>query len=143
MSVHVSLHLCSTPFTRRAQGETGEVVQMLFRRPQAVRVAWAAAVQLPVRRWLTYFHHMYLKDAFSPGSTVGAATMEESLARIADCINRAHQETESVIIVLENMVHLVCQRYSRRDSRLTPTGWFRQRRWIPLRRTRADYRAGE
>ena len=30
--------------------------------------------------------------------------MEESLTRIAECINRAHDETEYVTIVLENMV---------------------------------------
>ncbi|RPD67489.1 AP endonuclease [Lentinus tigrinus ALCF2SS1-7] len=41
-----------------------------------------------------------------PGSTVGAATTEQSLALIAECINRAHKETESVVIVLENMVRL-------------------------------------
>ncbi|RDX47718.1 AP endonuclease [Lentinus brumalis] len=41
---------------------------------------------------------------FHPGSTVGAATLEESIALIAECINRAHKETEHVVIVLENMV---------------------------------------
>ena len=40
----------------------------------------------------------------SPGSTVGMATKEESLALIASCINRAHKETEIVVVVLENMV---------------------------------------
>jgi len=40
----------------------------------------------------------------SPGSTVGKSTVEESLALIADCINRAHEETFNVVIVLENMV---------------------------------------
>ncbi|EPS98992.1 hypothetical protein FOMPIDRAFT_136203 [Fomitopsis schrenkii] len=40
---------------------------------------------------------------FHPGSTVGVATKEESLSLIADCINRAHKETESVVVVLENM----------------------------------------
>ncbi|KAI0757941.1 xylose isomerase-like protein [Fomes fomentarius] len=40
---------------------------------------------------------------FHPGSTVGVATMKESIALIAECINRAHKETESVVIVLENM----------------------------------------
>ena len=39
-----------------------------------------------------------------PGSTVGAATLEQSMAFIAECINRAHKETEYVVIVLENMV---------------------------------------
>ena len=41
---------------------------------------------------------------YSPGSTVGASTVEESLSLIAECINRAHEETNSVVIVLENMV---------------------------------------
>eukprot|EP00922_Rhytidocystis_sp_ex-Travisia-forbesii_P037127 GHVS01055339.1.p1 GENE.GHVS01055339.1~~GHVS01055339.1.p1 ORF type:complete len:299 (-),score=74.54 GHVS01055339.1:497-1306(-) len=40
---------------------------------------------------------------FHPGSTVGACTAEESFGHIADAINRAHKETESVVIVLENM----------------------------------------
>ncbi|EIW61189.1 AP endonuclease [Trametes versicolor FP-101664 SS1] len=44
--------------------------------------------------------HLY---NFHPGSTVGAGTIEESLALIAECINRAHTETASVVIVLENM----------------------------------------
>ncbi|EIN06965.1 AP endonuclease [Punctularia strigosozonata HHB-11173 SS5] len=39
---------------------------------------------------------------FHPGSTVGNATQEESLALVAECINRAHEETESVVVVLEN-----------------------------------------
>ncbi|KAH9928083.1 xylose isomerase-like protein [Fomitopsis serialis] len=41
---------------------------------------------------------------FHPGSTVGVATKEESQSLIAGCINRAHKETERVVIVLENMV---------------------------------------
>ncbi|VDB83335.1 unnamed protein product [Peniophora sp. CBMAI 1063] len=40
---------------------------------------------------------------FHPGSTVGACTVEESLKYIAECINRAHQETQTVCIVIENM----------------------------------------
>ncbi|KAF9476426.1 AP endonuclease [Pholiota conissans] len=40
---------------------------------------------------------------FHPGSTVGQATTKESLAFIAECINRAHKETEGVTAVLENM----------------------------------------
>ncbi|KAI0371429.1 AP endonuclease, partial [Pilatotrama ljubarskyi] len=40
---------------------------------------------------------------FHPGSTVGAGTLDESLSLIAECINRAHEETDSVVIVLENM----------------------------------------
>ncbi|KAF4615673.1 hypothetical protein D9613_012513 [Agrocybe pediades] len=40
---------------------------------------------------------------FHPGSTVGEASVQESLTFIAECINRAHKETSSVVIVLENM----------------------------------------
>ncbi|OBZ69274.1 putative endonuclease 4 [Grifola frondosa] len=41
---------------------------------------------------------------FHPGSTVGLASPEESLSYIAECINNAHEETKTVVIVLENMV---------------------------------------
>ncbi|PCH37672.1 AP endonuclease [Wolfiporia cocos MD-104 SS10] len=44
--------------------------------------------------------HLY---NFHPGSTVGQATTEESIALIAACVNRAHKETKSVVTVLENM----------------------------------------
>ncbi|KAF8836136.1 AP endonuclease [Paxillus ammoniavirescens] len=40
---------------------------------------------------------------FHPGSTVGRATKDESIALIAQCLNKAHHETSSIIIVLENM----------------------------------------
>ncbi|KAI0050856.1 AP endonuclease, partial [Auriscalpium vulgare] len=40
---------------------------------------------------------------FHPGSTVGAATVAESIALIADSINRAHEETKGVAVVIENM----------------------------------------
>lgn len=40
----------------------------------------------------------------SPGSTVGAATKEESISLIASCINDAHRETKGVVTVIENMV---------------------------------------
>ncbi|TFK65196.1 AP endonuclease [Pluteus cervinus] len=40
---------------------------------------------------------------FHPGSTLGKATPEQSIAFIAQCINRAHTETESVVVVIENM----------------------------------------
>ncbi|KAF9242073.1 xylose isomerase-like protein, partial [Melanogaster broomeanus] len=40
---------------------------------------------------------------FHPGSTVGKATKEESIALIAACINKAHKETSSIVIVIENM----------------------------------------
>ncbi|KAM5542445.1 hypothetical protein V8D89_003904 [Ganoderma adspersum] len=52
---------------------------------------------------------------FHPGSTVGAATIEQSMALIAECINRAHKETEHAIIVLENMAgsgNIVGSRFS-------------------------------
>ena len=40
----------------------------------------------------------------APGLRLVRATVEESLALTAECINRAHGETESVVIILENMV---------------------------------------
>jgi len=40
----------------------------------------------------------------SPGSTVGNTTKEECISLIAECINRAHRETNSVVTVIENMV---------------------------------------
>ncbi|VWU50913.1 apurinic/apyrimidinic endonuclease Apn1, putative [Hepatocystis sp. ex Piliocolobus tephrosceles] len=39
---------------------------------------------------------------FHPGSTVGLCTVNEAIKNIADCINRAHNETNNTIIVLEN-----------------------------------------
>ncbi|OCH92251.1 AP endonuclease [Obba rivulosa] len=44
--------------------------------------------------------HLY---NFHPGSTVGQTTPEASLTLVADCINRAHRETENVVLILENM----------------------------------------
>ncbi|KAL1757197.1 xylose isomerase-like protein [Schizophyllum commune] len=40
---------------------------------------------------------------FHPGSTVGQGSVEESLTLIAECLNRAHKETTSVVTVIENM----------------------------------------
>lgn len=40
---------------------------------------------------------------FHPGSTVGACAREESVAFIAQMLNRAHKETKEVVTVLENM----------------------------------------
>lgn len=40
---------------------------------------------------------------FHPGSTVGNTTKEECISLIAECINRAHRETNSVVTVIENM----------------------------------------
>ncbi|SOV17655.1 apurinic/apyrimidinic endonuclease Apn1, putative [Plasmodium gaboni] len=39
---------------------------------------------------------------FHPGSTVGQCTVEQGIKNVADCINKAHKETNNVIIVLEN-----------------------------------------
>ncbi|KAG7442397.1 AP endonuclease [Guyanagaster necrorhizus] len=38
-----------------------------------------------------------------PGSSVGTGTTAESIALIAECLNRAHKTTTSVMTVLENM----------------------------------------
>ncbi|THH26742.1 hypothetical protein EUX98_g7445 [Antrodiella citrinella] len=40
---------------------------------------------------------------FHPGSCLGQVTPEESCALIAECVNRAHEETDNIVIVLENM----------------------------------------
>ncbi|KAJ7058510.1 xylose isomerase-like protein [Mycena amicta] len=40
---------------------------------------------------------------FHPGSTVGEATTDESIALIAACINEAHAATKTVVTVIENM----------------------------------------
>lgn len=40
---------------------------------------------------------------FHPGSTVGQATKEESIALIAECINDAHKATKYITTVIENM----------------------------------------
>lgn len=37
-----------------------------------------------------------------PGSTTGNCSIEEGIQHIAECINRAHQETKNTIILLEN-----------------------------------------
>lgn len=46
-----------------------------------------------------------LRYNFHPGSTVGECTPKKSIELIAQCINKAHALTKSVIIVLENMVN--------------------------------------
>lgn len=43
---------------------------------------------------------------FSPGSTVGKCTVEESIGHIAEALNKAHKATSSVVTVVENMVLL-------------------------------------
>ncbi|KAJ8522878.1 hypothetical protein ONZ45_g596 [Pleurotus djamor] len=55
---------------------------------------------------------------FHPGSTVGNATREESIALIAESINRAHQETQTVRIVIENMVSLFTSRQAQVSSKI-------------------------
>ncbi|KAJ6509175.1 xylose isomerase-like protein [Mycena vitilis] len=40
---------------------------------------------------------------FHPGSSVGQATTDEAISLIAESINEAHQATETVVTVLENM----------------------------------------
>lgn len=40
---------------------------------------------------------------FHPGSTVGQCSVDEGIANIADCMNRAIQATKQVVLVLENM----------------------------------------
>ncbi|KIL67037.1 hypothetical protein M378DRAFT_1025585 [Amanita muscaria Koide BX008] len=40
---------------------------------------------------------------FHPGSTLGSISTDECIAHIANSINRAHKETNSVTIVIENM----------------------------------------
>ncbi len=46
-----------------------------------------------------------ISPTYSPGSTVGACTKEESLALIAKAINRVHKEVPEVITVIENMAN--------------------------------------
>jgi AP endonuclease 1 len=41
---------------------------------------------------------------FHPGSTLGSCSEQEGIQSIADAINKAHEETSFVTIVLENMV---------------------------------------
>lgn len=45
-----------------------------------------------------------LKDAHSPGSSVGQTSRQQSIAHIADCLNAAHRAVGGVVTVLENMV---------------------------------------
>ncbi|KAJ2927952.1 hypothetical protein H1R20_g9150, partial [Candolleomyces eurysporus] len=55
---------------------------------------------------LKYYNFQYVLLFFIrsfPGSTVGAATTEESIKLIAGCLNDAHKVTSSVVTVLENM----------------------------------------
>ncbi|KAJ3555715.1 hypothetical protein NM688_g2421 [Phlebia brevispora] len=40
---------------------------------------------------------------FHPGSTVGQAEPDMSLSLIAQCLNRAHKETNTIVTVIENM----------------------------------------
>lgn len=66
----------------------------------------------------------------SPGSTVGAATVDESIAFIAECINDAHKETKNVVTVIENMVVYCVASTSGRDELMSTAGWRRKHcRW--------------
>lgn len=76
-----------------------------------MRPARACLVQFPVRIWLQRRASTGGLTDRSPGSTVGEATPSESMAHIADSLNRAHKDesTGSVITVLENMASfLLC-----------------------------------
>ena len=78
---------------------------MLFRRLEEVREVRFGVVQLSVRVGFFFLSRdCFLIIAESPGSTVGATTIENSLYFIAECINRAHKATKTVKLVLENMV---------------------------------------
>ncbi|PBK61700.1 hypothetical protein ARMSODRAFT_981269 [Armillaria solidipes] len=48
--------------------------------------------------------HHFRSSPFRYGSTVGTSTAGESIGLIAECLNRAHAATASVVTVLENMV---------------------------------------
>ncbi|KIP11588.1 hypothetical protein PHLGIDRAFT_27828 [Phlebiopsis gigantea 11061_1 CR5-6] len=51
---------------------------------------------------------------FHPGSSVGQTTQEESLSLVAQCLNRAHKETSSVVTVIESMVgsgNVLCSKF--------------------------------
>lgn len=62
-------------------------------------------VQLAVGTGKTKPSSGHVPDSvFSPGSTVGACTREESYASIAKAINMVHKEVPEVITVIENMV---------------------------------------
>lgn len=88
-------------------------------------------------------HRVILTTCDSPGSTVGEATPEESMSLIAQAINRAHQETNSVTVVLENMVnHAPFPFFSHLYHRWTIfAGWFRKYHWFYICPAR-DYYQG-
>lgn len=71
-----------------------------------MRTAGSDAIQFsvsPIRPESSCGFHQ--SDTFvSPGSTVGQITTAESLKLVAECLNRAHKATTSVITVIENMV---------------------------------------
>ncbi|KAJ1606724.1 AP endonuclease-like protein [Cryptosporidium canis] len=48
---------------------------------------------------------------FHPGSTVGQCTKEESIQFISECINKAHEQTQQVVTVLENCAESKCVGY--------------------------------
>jgi len=53
---------------------------------------------------------------YSPGSTLGKCTVDQSRQNISDCINSAHSETTGVTCVIENMVCLFASWYYIRNN---------------------------
>ena len=83
-----------------------------------MRGARFGVVQLSVRVGFFFvsndcYNLRFLIVIESPGSTVGATTIESSLDFIAECINRAHKATKTVKLVLENMVRALSLFFSR------------------------------
>lgn len=62
----------------------------------------------------------------SPCSTIGVATIQESMTLVAECINRAHKATELAAIVPENMVHCALALHDLSTSTDSNVGWFRE-----------------
>ena len=87
------------------KGKAGKVLWLLLRRSTAVWTARPRALQLPVRvNFYIVLVILYFPPPQSPGSTVGQTTLENSITLIAECLNRAHKATHSVVTVIENMV---------------------------------------
>ena len=98
---HTRIHVTNV------QRETSEVLRVFRWRTKAMWRAGIETVQFPVRLVSKTFPFGLEIESYpigSPGSTVGQVTVEESLSFIAECINNAHKETSSIVIVIENMV---------------------------------------
>lgn len=69
----------------------------------------------------------------SPGSTVGETTTENSISLIAECINQAHKATNTIKIVMENMVRL-CHRscFEIRTMLILDVGRRRENYWCQI-----------